>query len=69
MNTSITSLTLSTYKLGTYTMHRAVETIETINSSIETGIVGIGRNEYEAIENYEKNKANGLNSYDHLAFA
>ena len=50
-------------------MHRAVETIETINSSTETGVVGIGRTEYEAIENYEKNKANGLNSYDHLAFA
>jgi hypothetical protein len=69
MSTSITSLTLSTYKLGAYTMHKAVETIETINSSVETGIVGIGRTEYEAIENYEQNKANGSNCFDHLAFA
>lgn len=69
MSTSITSITLSTYKLGAYTMHKAVETIENINSSVETGIVGIGRTEYEAIENYEQNKANGSNCFDHLAFA
>jgi hypothetical protein len=69
MTTFITSLTLSTYKLGAYTMHKATETIETINSSTETGIVGIGRTESEAIENYEQNKASGSNCYEHLAFA
>lgn len=69
MTTSIISLTLSTYKLGTYTMHKAVETIETINSSTETGIVGIGRTEYEAIENYEQNKASESNCFEHLAIA
>jgi hypothetical protein len=50
-------------------MHKAVETIETINSSTETGIVGIGRTESEAIENYEQNKASGSNCHEHLAFA
>jgi len=69
MTTSIISLTLSTYKLGAYTMHKAVETIETINSSVETGIIGIGRIESEAIENYEQNKSNGFNCFNHLASA
>jgi hypothetical protein len=69
MNTSIISITLSTYKLGVYTMHKAVETIETINSSVETGIIGIGRTESEAVENYEQNKAIGSNCHEHLAFA
>jgi hypothetical protein len=69
MTTSIISITLSTYKIGTYTMHKAVETIETINSSVETGIIGIGRTESEAVENYEQNKASGSNCHEHLAFA
>jgi hypothetical protein len=69
MSTSITSITLSTYKLGTYTMHRAVETIETINSSTETGIIGIGRTESEAVENYEQNKASASNCFEHLVIA
>jgi hypothetical protein len=69
MSTSIISITLSTYKLGAYTMHKATETIEAINTSIETGIYGIGRTEDEAIENYRQNKSNGSNCFEHLAFA
>jgi hypothetical protein len=69
MSNSIAFITLSTYELGAYTMHKATETIETINSSAETGIVGIGRTESEAIENYEQNKASGSNCYEHLALA
>lgn len=69
MTNSITSITLSTYKLGTYTMHKATETLDSINSSTETGIVGIGRTEEEAIENYEQNKMQGRNCFEHLAIA
>jgi len=69
MSTSIISITLSTYKLGAYTMHKATETIEAINSSIETGISGVGRTEDEAIENYLQNKSTGSNCFEHLAFA
>jgi hypothetical protein len=50
-------------------MHKAVETIETINLSVETGIIGIGRTESEAVENYEQNKAIGSNCFEHLALA
>jgi hypothetical protein len=50
-------------------MHKAVETIETINSSVETGIIGIGRTESEAVENYEQNKASASNCFEHLVIA
>jgi hypothetical protein len=66
---TIISITLSTYKVGTYTMHKATETLETVDSSTETGIVGIGRTESEAFENYEYNKAQGFNCHENLAFA
>ncbi len=65
----IKSLTLSTYRLGAYKMHKVTETLDSLDSSIETGIVGIGRNEEEALENYEQNKISGTNSYEHLATA
>jgi len=67
--TTIISITLSTYKVGTYTMHKATETLDSIDSSIETGVIGIGRTESEALENYELNKAKGFNCHEHLAFA
>lgn len=69
MTTSIISITLSTYNLGAYTMHKATETLDSINSSAETGIVGIGRTEEEAMENYEQNKKSGANCFERLAIA
>lgn len=69
MTNSIISLTLSTYVLGTYTMHKATETLESFNLSTETGVVGIGRTEEEAVENYDQNKMSGANCFEHLAIA
>jgi hypothetical protein len=65
----IISLTLSTYPLGAYKMHKVTETLDSINSSTETGVVGIGRTEDEAMENYEQNKMSGANCFEHLAVA
>ena len=65
---TIISLTSSTYKVNTYTMHKLTETLDSFNSSVETGIVGIGRTEDEAFENYQQNKALGKNEFEHLNF-
>jgi phosphoribosylcarboxyaminoimidazole (NCAIR) mutase len=50
-------------------MHKATETLESFNLSTETGVVGIGRTEEEAVENYDQNKMSGANCFEHLAIA